>query len=77
MFNLGTGTGNSVLEVIKSFEKVSGQKLNYKMVGKREGDVIKVYSDTKFANEELGWKTEKKLDDMMLSAWEWEKSLKK
>ncbi|RLD77543.1 MAG: UDP-glucose 4-epimerase GalE, partial [Bacteroidetes bacterium] len=77
MFNLGTGTGISVLEVIKSFEKVSSQKLNYKVVDRREGDVVKVYSDTKFANEELGWKTEKSLDDMMLSSWKWEKSLKK
>ena len=77
MFNLGTGTGISVLEVIKSFEKVSSQKLNYKVVDRREGDVVKVYSDTKFANEELGWKTEKTLDDMMLSSWKWEKSLKK
>lgn len=77
MFNLGTGTGNSVFEVIKSFEKVSNQKLNYKVVGRRAGDVVKVYSDTKFANEELGWKTEKNLDDMMLSAWKWEKNLKK
>lgn len=77
MFNLGTGTGISVLEVIKSFEKVSNQKLNYKIVNRREGDVVKVYSDTKFANEELGWKTEKSLDDMMLSSWKWEKSLKK
>lgn len=76
MFNLGTGTGISVLEVIKSFEKVSSQKLNYKVVDRREGDVVKVYSDTKFANEELGWKTEKSLDDMMLSSWKWEKSLK-
>ncbi|MEN8120530.1 MAG: UDP-glucose 4-epimerase GalE [Bacteroidota bacterium] len=77
IFNLGTGTGNSVLEVIKSFEKVSNQKLNYKVVGRREGDIIKVYSDTKFANEELGWKTEKNLDEMMLSSWKWEESLKK
>jgi len=76
MFNLGTGTGISVFEVIKSFEKVSGGKLNYKVVDRRAGDVVKVYSHTKYANEELGWKTEKKLDDMMLSAWKWEKSLK-
>ena len=75
VFNLGTGDGISVLEVIKSFEKVSGQKLNYKIVDRREGDVVKVYSHTKFANEELGWKTEKKLDDMMLSSWNWEKKL--
>ncbi|OQY05460.1 MAG: UDP-glucose 4-epimerase GalE [Bacteroidetes bacterium 4572_117] len=76
MFNLGTGTGNSVLEVIKSFEKMSKQKLNYKLVDRRPGDVVKVYSDTEFANNELGWKTEKNLDDMMLSAWNWENNLK-
>jgi len=76
MFNLGTGTGISVLEVIKSFEKVSNQKLNYKVVDRRVGDVVKVYSDTKFANEELGWKTENNLDDMMLSSWKWEQSLR-
>lgn len=76
MFNLGTGTGNSVFEVIKSFERVSKQKLNYKVVDRRAGDVVKVFSDTKFANEELGWKTEKVLDDMMLSAWNWEKDLR-
>ena len=74
-FNLGTGTGISVLEVIKSFEKVSGESLNYKVVGRREGDIVKVYSHTKLANDELGWKTEKELDDMMLSSWNWEKSL--
>jgi len=75
IFNLGTGTGNSVLEVIKSFEKVTGESLNYKIVGRREGDIVKVYSHTEYANEELGWKTEKKLDDMMLSSWNWEKNL--
>ena len=77
IFNLGTGTGYSVLEVIKSFEKVSGQKLNYKIVPRRPGDVEKVWANTKFANDELGWKAEKTLDEMMLSAWNWEKSLVK
>lgn len=75
-FNLGTGNGYSVLEVIKSFEKVTGQKLNYKIVGRRAGDVEKVWADTHFANHELGWKAEKSLDEMTLSAWNWEKSLK-
>ncbi|WP_372752391.1 UDP-glucose 4-epimerase GalE [Mariniflexile sp.] len=76
-FNLGTGTGSSVLEVIKSFEKVSGKKLNYKIVGRREGDVISAYADTTKANEELGWKTKLSLDDAMRSAWNWEQKVRK
>ena len=75
-FNLGTGKGSSVLEVIESFERVSGEKLNYKIVGRREGDVIAAYADTKKANEELGWKTELTLDDAMLSAWKWEQAVR-
>ena len=75
VFNLGTGNGYSVMDVIKSFEKVSGKKLNYKVVGRRPGDVEKVWADTAFANRELGWKAEKGLDDMMKSAWEWEQYL--
>ena len=77
IFNLGTGTGYSVLDVIKSFEKVTGEKLNYKIVPRRPGDVEKVWANTQFANDELGWKAEKTLDEMMLSAWNWEKSLVK
>ena len=77
IFNLGTGTGYSVLEVIKSFERVTGKKLNYKIVPRRPGDVEKVWANTQFANDELGWKAEKTLDEMMLSAWNWEKSLVK
>jgi len=72
IFNLGTGKGNSVLEVIKAFEKVSETKLNYKIVGRREGDVEAVYSDTRFANEELGWTAEKDIEETLLSAWKWE-----
>ena len=75
IFNLGTGNGLSVLEVIQSFEKVSGQSLNYKITDRRPGDVEKVWADTTFANTELGWKAEKTLDEMMLSAWKWEQSL--
>lgn len=71
-FNLGTGKGSSVLEVVKSFEKVSGEKLNYKIVGRREGDIISAYADTTKANKELGWKSELNLDDAMRSAWKWE-----
>ena len=76
IFNLGTGNGFSVLEVVHSFEKVSGEKLNYKIVDRRPGDVEIVYADTKFANDELGWKAKKSLDEMMDSAWRWEKALK-
>jgi UDP-glucose 4-epimerase len=75
IFNLGTGNGLTVLEVIQSFEKVSGKKLNYKIVERRAGDIEKVWADTSFANRELGWKAEKSLDEMMISAWNWEKSL--
>ena len=76
IFNLGTGNGFSVLEVINSFEKVSQEKLNYKIVDRRPGDVEKVYADNKFAMNELGWKAEKSLDEMMGSAWKWELALK-
>ena len=75
VFNLGTGTGSSVLEVINSFERVSGEKLNYKIVNRRAGDVISAYADTKRANEVLGWKAKSTLDDAMKSAWAWQKHL--
>ena len=74
-FNLGTGKGHSVLEAIRAFEKVSGKKLNYKFVDRRPGDIEKVWADTTYANKELGWKAEKNIDDMMLSAWKWEEKL--
>ncbi len=74
-FNLGTGTGSSVLEVINSFERVSGEKLNYKIANRREGDVISAYADTTKANQVLGWKAESSLDDAMTSAWKWQKHL--
>mgnify|MGYP006296641913 FL=1 len=72
-FNLGTGRGNTVLEVINAFEKATGQKLNYTIVGRRSGDVEKVYADTSYANQELGWKAEKTLEETLKSAWEFEK----
>jgi len=75
VFNLGTGKGNSVLEVIQSFEKVTGQKVNYKLVDRREGDITAAYADTNYANNELGWKTKLSLDQALLSAWEWQKTL--
>jgi UDP-glucose 4-epimerase len=75
VFNLGTGNGLTVLQVIKSFEKVSGTSLNYRIVDRRPGDVEMVWADTEYANRELGWKAEKTLDEMMSSAWKWEKAL--
>lgn len=77
VFNLGTGNGFSVLEVIQSFEKVSNRKLNYQIVDRRPGDVEKVWADTSYANRELGWKAQKSLDEMMDSAWKWELALAK
>lgn len=76
VFNIGTGKGSSVMEVIKSFEKVSGQKLNYKIAPRRAGDVIQAYADTTKSNIELGWKAELTLDDALLSAWKWQKHIK-
>lgn len=71
-FNVGTGKGSSVLEVIKAFEKVSGKKLNYKIVGRREGDITSAYADTTKANEVLGWKSTLNLEDALASAWKWQ-----
>jgi UDP-glucose 4-epimerase len=76
-FNLGTGTGTSVLEVIHSFEKVSGQKLPYKIVDRREGDVIEAYANTDKANNVLGWKAKATLDECIASAWKWEQKIRK
>jgi UDP-glucose 4-epimerase len=76
IFNLGTGVGSSVLEVISSFEKVSGKPFQYKIVNRREGDVTVAYASTTKANNELGWKTESTLDDAMDSAWKWEQKVR-
>ncbi|WP_204346911.1 UDP-glucose 4-epimerase GalE [Psychroserpens algicola] len=75
-FNIGTGVGSSVLEVIKSFEKVSGQSLNYKMAPRRAGDVIEAFAHTNKANTVLGWKAQSTLDEAMQSAWDWEKHIR-
>ena len=75
-FNLGTGKGSSVLEVITAFEKVSGQKLPYKIVGRREGDVISAYANTDKANKVLGWKAAFSLEDALASAWKWEQKVR-
>lgn len=74
-YNVGTGNGYTVLETIKSFEKVTQQKLNYTIGGRRAGDIEKVWADTTKANKELGWKAEKTLDEMTLSAWKWQQYL--
>jgi UDP-glucose 4-epimerase len=75
VFNLGTGQGHSVMEVIRSFEKVSGLKLKYRICERRAGDVDRVWADARKANEVLGWKAEIGLDAMMDSAWKWEQAL--
>lgn len=74
-FNIGTGKGSTVLEVIKAFEKVSKQKLNYKIVDRREGDIIEAYADTHLANNVLGWKAQLGLEDGLASSWKWQQQL--
>ncbi|MEQ8358528.1 MAG: UDP-glucose 4-epimerase GalE [Cytophagales bacterium] len=74
-FNLGTGKGSSVLEVVKTFEKVNGIKLNYKIGSRREGDVAAIYAIVDKANKELDWNTEKTLADGLRDAWNWQKTL--
>lgn len=75
-FNLGTGKGSSVLEVITAFEKVSGQKLNYQIVGRREGDITSAYANTDKAKNVLGWSTQLSLEDALASAWKWEQKIR-
>ena len=76
IFNLGTGNGVSVLEAIYSFEKVSGQKLNYEVGPRRNGDVISIYANNDLVKNELNWIPKYNLDEMMLSAWKWQLHLK-
>ena len=76
VFNIGTGQGHSVLDVIHAFEKASGVKLNYKFVPRRTGDIEQIWADTTYAQKELGWHAEKNLFDMVDSAWKWEMHLK-
>lgn len=76
VFNLGTGTGNSVLEVIQTFEKVNDIKLNYEIGPRRSGDVVKIYGNVEKAEEILGWKTKKTLEESLRDAWAWELKLK-
>lgn len=75
-FNVGTGKGSSVLEVIEAFEKVANQKLPYKIVGRREGDVIEAYANTQKANSVLGWQAKSTLEDALNSAWKWEQKIR-
>lgn len=75
-FNLGTGTGNSVLEVIKAFENATGEKLNYEIGPRRKGDVVAVYADSSKANKVLNWKTELSLERALKDAWRWEKNIR-
>ena len=76
IFNLGTGNGLSVLQIVNGFEKATGIKLDYKIVDRRAGDVEKIWADTTLANEELGWKAEIGLNETLLSAWNWEKNIR-
>ncbi|MEM9869431.1 MAG: UDP-glucose 4-epimerase GalE [Bacteroidota bacterium] len=76
VFNLGTGRGSSVLEVIHSFENVSGKKLKYTIADRRSGDVVQAYADTQKANAVLGWKAASSLDDAVKSAWDWEQKIR-
>lgn len=76
VFNIGTGRGLSVLELVDLFQKATGVKLNYKIVGRREGDIEKVWADPHKANEVLGWKATTPVDETLLSAWRWQEKLR-
>jgi UDP-glucose 4-epimerase len=77
VYNIGTGQGNSVLEVVKAFERVNNLKLNYEIGPRREGDVPEIYADVTKAASELGFKTQLTLEDALKSAWNWQRSLEK
>lgn len=77
VFNVGSGQGNSVLELVKTFEKVNDLKLNYSIGNRRDGDTVKIYGDVTKANKVLNWKTEKTLEDALRDAWKWECKLAK
>ena len=76
IFNIGTGRGVSVLELVHRFEEANGVKINYKIVGRRAGDIIAIWADPTLANTELGWKAERSLDETLRAAWAWEKHLR-
>ena len=75
-FNIGTGKGNSTLEIVETFEKATGVKLNWKYGPRREGDIEKIWGNVDKANKVLGWKAEAKLDDVLASAWKWQVKLR-
>ncbi len=77
IFNLGTGRGVSVLELINAFEAATGVKLNYKIVGRREGDIEKVWANPDRANNVLGWVAKENLEDTLASAWKWQAKLRR
>ena len=76
IFNIGTGRPVSVLELVTKFEQVNHLKLNYKIVGRRAGDVPSVWADTSMANKELGWKAERTMEQTLEAAWNWEKKMR-
>jgi len=76
VFNLGTGEGLSVLQIVEGFERATGLKLKYKIVERRSGDIEKIWADTTYANNELCWKAETGLEETLLSAWNWEKRMR-
>ncbi len=75
VFNIGTGNGLSVLEIVKTFQEVNGVSVPYKIVNRREGDIEKVWANPEKANTVLGWKAEESIEDTLRSAWLWEKRL--
>lgn len=76
IFNVGTGNGTSVMELVRAFERVNNLKLNYRIADRRPGDTISVWADTTLANEELGWKAQRTLDETLAAAWAWEKHVR-
>jgi UDP-glucose 4-epimerase len=76
IFNLGTGNGLSVLDIVNGFEKATGIKVNHKIVDRRAGDVEQIWANTSYANQELGWKAETSIEATLLSAWNWEKNIR-
>ena len=75
-FNIGTGNGLSVLGLIKAFEKATGEKVNYKIVGRRAGDIEKVWANPEHANKVLGWTAKESVEDTLVTAWNWQLKLR-
>ena len=76
VFNIGTGRGVSVLELVHRFEQVNRLKLNYKIVGRRAGDIVAIWADPSYAHNELGWRAARSLDETLAAAWKWEKHIR-